>query len=468
MASGASQEDITLAGEQGIVVAVRVRPLNERESRPTWRPLPQYNAITQLGADGEPLHGTNAVFNVDQVFDDSATTKQLYDKVCKNIVHGVISGINGTVFAYGQTSSGKTFTMAGTSSDSGVVQLAAEDIFTQISTMADRDFLLRVAYMEIYNENIRDLLSDDGSAPAHIREDPTRGVFIETREEVITSYEGIQQALSRGEKYRTTGATAMNERSSRSHAIFKLIMESKSKNEHNEISIRAAALNLVDLAGSESVRNTGATGQRAKEGGKINQSLLTLSRVIQQLGDKVQHVNFRDSKLTRLLQPMLQGNAAMAMICCVTPAEQFAEETRSTLQFASRAKRVLLAPEINEVLDKDSQLKKLKRELAELKARQACLSSGQSSGGAAEHNTQLQEQLKQQQLEIERYQRLLNSQVEADIKQGAEEQDEDARSRRTKRQRETWCPGERGLPLLASPSDHLKYVIFYAPGPAQT
>jgi centromeric protein E len=468
-----------------------VRPLNEREAangKPGWRALPTYNAITQLDSKGEPVQG--ATYSMDNVFDTESNTKDLYSSVCMPVVANVVKGINGTIFAYGQTSSGKTFTMQGAQgADSGVLQLAAETIFAQIQATPDREFKLSASYLEIYNENLRDLLSTD---PAHIREDPRRGLYLECHEMEIRSFEEIQACLKQGEVQRTTGATNMNLHSSRSHAIFRLTIESSSVNEHGETSVRSAALNLVDLAGSESVRNTGATGQRAKEGGKINQSLLTLSRVITQLGDKsCGHINFRDSKLTRLLQNNLMGNATMAMICCVTPAAQFMEETRSTLQFASRAKNVKLNPEVNEVLDEKSMVKKLKREIAELRAAasqngggaavtetpRAAAAAAAASGPSAEDAARIAELMAQ----VEKYEKMISGQFTGGSNKendadgfGGDADDADSSGgsggggggggghggghnyKKKKRQRETWCPGARGAPLplaaMQSPS----------------
>lgn len=179
--------------------------------------------------------------------------------------------------------------------------------------------------------------------------------------------------LNTGISKRTVEATAMNDTSSRSHTIFKVVIESKQsvlEGQDSDGAILVASLNLVDLAGSESARHTGATGQRAKEGGKINQSLLSLSRVIHSLSQPGTHVNYRDSKLTRLLQPSLSGNAKMAIVCCITPADKYLEETRSTLQFASRAKLVTTHATVNEVLDDSVKLKRLQRELNALKDKQ--------------------------------------------------------------------------------------------------
>ena len=271
----------------------------------------------------------------------------------------------------------------------GIIHMAASDIFNHIEKDLERIFLVRVSFIEIYNEEVRDLLVTDDSennAILKIREDKDRGVFVNSNESIVTSMDSLLSVLFAGEKNRTFAATAMNERSSRSHTIFRITVESRLKGamtdgedcmkedsddddlqRDNAIdergAVRISTLNLVDLAGSESVCHTGATGDRQKEGGMINQSLLSLSRVIVCLGQNATHVNFRDSKLTRILQPSLSGNARMAVICCATPSELYLEETRSTLQFASRAKLVKTRAQVNEIMDDRSLLKKLQRVL---------------------------------------------------------------------------------------------------------
>lgn len=264
--------------------------------------------------------------------------------------------------------------MIGAGETRGVLDLAAADLFRIMSERSDRVFLVRVSFVEIYNEVIRDLLSDASDPTVSIREDPRKGVYCEASEHGVTDYDSISWALKKGASRRTVESTAMNDTSSRSHTIFKLVVESKANavtGVESDESVLVASLNLVDLAGSESVRHTGATGQRAKEGGKINQSLLSLSRVIHALSQPGQHVSYRDSKLTRLLQPSLSGNAKMSIICCITAAERYLEETRSTLQFASRAKLVVTHAVVNEVLDEGAQIRKLTKELNALKEKQS-------------------------------------------------------------------------------------------------
>lgn len=402
-----------------------MRPLNSREQQSgsngaatnnnnrVWRVLSKYNSITQCTPAGKPLPErihNRTFFSFDKTFGESSTTRQVYEDTSKGIVESVVRGLNGTIFAYGQTSSGKTFTMQGSGTlqdgataaasggcgqemdaGGGIVHMAASDIFNHIEKEADRVFLIRVSFIEIYNEEVRDLLVSGDSknnTTLAVREDKVRGVFVNSNETIVTSMDSLLSVLFAGEKNRSVAATGMNERSSRSHTIFRITVESRLKDQsesgknddvdeggdddmqvENDAgkngAVRVSTLNLVDLAGSESVRHTGATGDRQKEGGIINQSLLTLSRVIGSLGQNATHVNFRDSKLTRILQPSLSGNARMAVICCATPSELYLEETRSTLQFASRAKLVKTRAQVNEVMDDRSLIKKLQRELKE-------------------------------------------------------------------------------------------------------
>jgi centromeric protein E len=343
----------------------------------------------------------------------------------------------------------------------GVLEMAAEDIFTHICNTAGRDFLLRVSFVEIYNEIIRDLLSDASDATVNIREDPKRGVYCEASESVITDYESIIRALKKGISRRAVEATAMNDTSSRSHTIFKLVIESKENgrgdNADPDGAVLVSSLNLVDLAGSESVRHTGATGQRAKEGGKINQSLLSLSRVIHALSQPGAHVSFRDSKLTRLLQPSLSGNAKMSVVCCITPAEKYLEETRSTLQFASRAKLVKTHAVVNEVLDEVAALKRLKKELEELKEKQRAntglLSEEEQARIEAEKAdmlARLESLQKERDVQLQQLERLKELIVVGEKSTAAAAAAVD-RTKRRKRHRDTWCPGATSAVFSLAP-----------------
>jgi centromeric protein E len=286
-----------------------MRPLNTKESdgASVWRVLKKHNVIAQTTTDGKPLtdrsEGRN-VFAFDKTFGTSSKTRDVYDGVVKNIVTSVVGGLNGTVFAYGQTSSGKTHTFfgGGTSdaSSQGIIQMAANDVFAHVATDATRNYVLKTSFIEIYNEEVRDLLvcgNDGMGAPLAVREDPRRGVFVNANETMVSGLETLMGTLMDGERNRSVGSTAMNERSSRSHTIFRITVESRKrkathgtdgeggpslepideeledfeKPDEEDEAVQVSTLNLVDLAGSESVRHTGATGERQKEGGKINQ-----------------------------------------------------------------------------------------------------------------------------------------------------------------------------------------------------
>lgn len=273
-----------------------MRPLNQVEGNKhrVWKVLPQYSSITQTTNAGkllaERVTGRN-FFTFDKTFGEDANTKQVYHDCAKGIVSSVVNGLNGTIFAYGQTSSGKTYTMQGSGSieegshsEGGIVHMAAKDIFSHIQSQRNRMFLVRASFLEIYNEEVRDLLSNSNKL-LQIREDPRRGVFVKSVEEMVTDFESLLRILFHGEKSRAVASTGMNERSSRSHTIFRVTIESREKgraedsdteNDENrdpagDGAVRVSTLNLVDLAGSESVRHTGATGERQKEGGMINQ-----------------------------------------------------------------------------------------------------------------------------------------------------------------------------------------------------
>lgn len=366
----------------GVRVAVRVRPLNEREksnalsSAFDWR-ITGSN-ITQT-VSGRPA--ANSSYEFDRVFDKTADNATVFENLARPVVHAALDGYNATIFAYGQTSSGKTHSMLGTDSDPGVTRRSIQEVFEYVQRNEDRQFLLRASYIEIYQEIIRDLLE-----PSHdnlkIHEDLNRRVYVDAREQVVGSVDEVMQMISDGESVRAVGETQMNERSSRSHTIFTLLIESRARRAEAEvedaeqalnegIAVRASTLSLVDLAGSERAALTGAEGVRLKEGSHINKSLLTLGTVINKLSSAepgiTAHVPYRDSKLTRILQPALGGNARTAILCAVTPAAMHVEETLSTLKFASRAKKVKNKTQCNEFLDDTAKLRRCEREIEKLK-----------------------------------------------------------------------------------------------------
>ncbi len=316
--------------------------------------------------------------------------KLVYEATTSKIVSNVLSGFNGTVFAYGQTSSGKTHTMHGCKEELGVIPLAVRDVFDAVRRQgSDREFLIRVSYLEIYNEKMVDLFaaeasdgdSEEYAAKLSIRENKDRGTYVlGLREEVVTMPSQVLSLLERGTKRRHVGATNMNMHSSRSHTIFRMIIESRAiegkASGADDAAVLVSTLNLVDLAGSERMSKTGAEGERAKEGAHINKSLMTLGVVINKLSEGVEskggHIPYRDSKLTRILQPALGGNSKTAIVCAMTPAHSHCEESHSTLKFAQRAKRVVNKATVNEVAANkatNAMLKRQQREIAALKAR---------------------------------------------------------------------------------------------------
>ncbi|XP_047519330.1 kinesin-related protein 4-like isoform X2 [Pieris napi] len=347
-----------------IKVVVKVRPLIPREIEDKlfyqWRV--KNTTLYQIDQNGRDC-GQN--FTFDKVYDKDAKTSEVYNDIAKPIVEAAIAGINGTIFAYGQTSSGKTHTMTGTDESPGIIHLAVLNLFDLIRKIPDRDFLLRVSFVEIYNETLIDLL--DVTKNIKIC-DTHNGVRVDTTEKVTSSPGEVLEFMKQGEANRQTASTNMNDKSSRSHSIFQITIESREHTEDEEEvgSVNISQLNLVDLAGSERAGQTGATGIRFKEGTHINKSLSVLALVIKQLSEgQNKHVSYRDSKLTRILQNSLGGNAKTSIICAVTPA--VVEETISTLQFACRAKAIKNRPEVNAVATSSSMIQNLTKQLCALK-----------------------------------------------------------------------------------------------------
>nr|XP_042715901.1 centromere-associated protein E isoform X2 [Chrysemys picta bellii] len=357
-----------MAEEGAVTVCVRMRPLIARENESSGDKVQLHwksENCTILQVDG------TRTFNYDCVFHSNDSTQQVYEGVAVPIIKSAVQGYNGTVFAYGQTASGKTYTMMGNDKSMGIIPKAVQDVFKIICANPDREFLLRVSYMEIYNETITDLLCDSRkNKPLGIREDVNRNIYVEDLiEEVVVNPEQVMEWLRKGEKKRHYGETKMNEHSSRSHTIFRMIIESRENDPANtncDGAVMVSHLNLVDLAGSERASQTGSEGVRLKEGCNINRSLFILGQVIKKLCDDPSgFINYRDSKLTRILQNSLGGNAKTVIICTITPVSF--DETLSTLQFANTAKRMRNTPKVNEVLDDDALLKRYRKEIVDLK-----------------------------------------------------------------------------------------------------
>uniref|UniRef100_A0A8C7D704 Kinesin family member 15 n=1 Tax=Oncorhynchus kisutch TaxID=8019 RepID=A0A8C7D704_ONCKI len=368
-----------------IKVFVRVRPLTQGTGLTTDGD--QGLCLTVTSPNTIRLHSKPEprTFTYDHVADMDITQDSVFSSVAKNIVESCINGYNGTIFAYGQTGSGKTFTMLGpsdfdnfTDDQRGVIPRSFEYLFFLINREVERSdnaksFLCKCSFIEIYNEQIYDLL-DSASASLFLRENIKKGVFVEGAvEKFVTSAAEAYQVLSMGWRNRRVASTSMNRESSRSHAVFTMTLESK-ETAKEVVNIRTSQLNLVDLAGSERQRDTHTEGSRLKEASSINRSLMCLGQVIMALVDvsngKSRHICYRDSKLTFLLRDSLGGNAKTYIIANVHPGSKCFGETLSTLQFAQRAKLIKNKAMINEdtqgnVRQLQTEVKKLKEQLAQ-------------------------------------------------------------------------------------------------------
>ncbi|BBG95132.1 P-loop containing nucleoside triphosphate hydrolases superfamily protein [Prunus dulcis] len=392
-----------------ICVAVRVRPPVSQDvsnGGTFWKV--DDNRISLHKPHGTPISGVSYAF--DHVFDEGCTNSRVYELLTKDIIHAAVEGFNGTAFAYGQTSSGKTFTMNGSEKDPGIIHRAVRDVFDRIQMISHREFLIRVSYMEIYNEEINDLFAVENQK-LQIHESLERGIFVAgLREEIVSNAEQVLKLIESGEVNRHFGETNMNARSSRSHTIFRMVIESNAKDTSSSIdAIRVSVLNLVDLAGSERIAKTGAGGVRLKEGKYINKSLMILGNVINKLSDGAKnrgHIPYRDSKLTRILQPALGGNAKTSIICTIAPEEVHIEETKGTLQFASRAKRITNCAQVNEILTDAALLKRQKQEIEELRKKL----QGSHAGVLEQEVLKLRNDLLQYELEREKLEMELEEQ----------------------------------------------------------
>ncbi|XP_073457584.1 kinesin-like protein KIF17 [Aquarana catesbeiana] len=358
---------------ESVKVVVRCRPMNDREKDMKCR-----SVVTMESSRGQcfirkPEAGeeTPKQFTFDGAYNTEHCTEQIYNEIAYPLVEGVTEGYNGTIFAYGQTGSGKSFSMQGIPdppSQRGIIPRAFEHIFESIQCAENTKFLVRASYLEIYNEEIRDLLGEDTKQKLELKEHPDKGVYVRALSlHTVHSVAECEKIMETGWRNRSVGYTLMNKDSSRSHSIFTINIEMCNTDENGEDHLRAGKLNLVDLAGSERQSKTGATGERLKEATKINLSLSALGNVISALVDgKSTHIPYRDSKLTRLLQDSLGGNTKTLMVACLSPADNNYDETLSTLRYANRAKNIKNKPRINED-PKDALLREYQEEIKKLK-----------------------------------------------------------------------------------------------------
>ncbi|NWU86328.1 KIF27 protein, partial [Onychorhynchus coronatus] len=347
-----------------VKVAVRVRPLLSREI------LHNHQVCVRLVPNAKQIIiGKDHVFTFDFVFGKSSTQEEVYTVCIKPLLVSLTEGYNATVFAYGQTGSGKTYTIGGDHiasvavDEKGIIPRAIQELFQHISENRNINFYVKVSYIEVYKEELRDLLELETSVKElHIREDEKGNtVIVGAKEFQVDSADEVISLLESGNAARHTGTTQMNEHSSRSHAIFTISICQKQsaesqKNTDSARDLIASKFHFVDLAGSERVAKTGNTGERFKESVQINSGLLALGNVISALGDpkkKSVHIPYRDAKITRILKDSLGGNARTVMITCISPSSLDFDESLNSLKYANRAKNIRNKPVVNYNPEKD-------------------------------------------------------------------------------------------------------------------
>lgn len=362
------------ADKESIQVVVRCRPLNRKEKDENRSSIIDVDVAARQVAIKNPDFPAEAPksFTFDGTYDENTQQKLFYEESCFGIIESSLEGFNSTIFAYGQTGCGKSYTMQGyTDNDEsrGVIPNAFAHIFQCINASTDVEFLIRCSYLELYNEEIRDLLaSSKNPGKCELKEDANKGIYVKGLSDVVVESEAdMARMLEKGLQSRSTASTLMNAESSRSHSIFTITIEmsTKDKDTGKEM-LRVGKINLVDLAGSERQKKTGATDSTLKEGIKINLSLSALGNVISALSEGSKHIPYRDSKLTRLLQDSLGGNSKTMMIAAISPADYNYDETMSTLRYANRAKNIKNKPKINED-PKDAIIREFKEEIERLR-----------------------------------------------------------------------------------------------------
>ncbi|XP_077541385.1 kinesin-like protein KIF11 [Haemaphysalis longicornis] len=371
------------SGNQHIQVFVRCRPPNAMEKKTGFAKavevVPDRKEIL-VNDRLMPERSIRKSFTFDRVFGPDTKQIDVYQAVMGPTIAEVMMGYNCTVFAYGQTGTGKTFTMEGERSNAnlgwaedpsaGIIPRTLQQLFEELHSQ-DLEFTIRVSFLELYNEELFDLLSaHEDTSRLKIYEDSTRkgSVIIHGLEEItVHNREEVFFILEKGAAKRQTAATLLNATSSRSHTVFSVTVHIRETTDDGEELVKTGKLNLVDLAGSENIGRSGAIDRRAREAGNINQSLLTLGRVITALVDKAPHVPYRESKLTRLLQDSLGGRTKTSIIATISPDMSNLDETLSTLDYAHRAKNITNRPEVNQKMTKRALIKEYTEEIERLR-----------------------------------------------------------------------------------------------------
>ncbi|KAI6205416.1 hypothetical protein M3Y94_00789600 [Aphelenchoides besseyi] len=366
--------------KRNVQTVVRVRPLNGNEL------VERARNIVSIDSKNKQVHlrekATMRPFGpFDRVYDENHSQGQIYKEVVEPLILQVLQGFNCTVFAYGQTGSGKTYTMEGHHDEdenytwendpkAGVIPRALHHIFTKLESERPEDYSVRASYVELYNEQIFDLLSGNDNS-LRVFDNKDKGIIISGMEDTpVRSRAEVYSLLRRGTERRKTASTLMNISSSRSHSVFTLTVTTRQTIDDEEL-LRVGKIHLVDLAGSENVGRSGAVDARAREAGNINTSLLALGRVITALTTNAAHVPYRESKLTRILQDSLGGKTITTIIATLSPASTNFEESMNTLEYVQRAKNIKNNPEANQCLSRknillayDEEILRLQRDLA--------------------------------------------------------------------------------------------------------
>ncbi|KAI9769006.1 MAG: Kinesin [Geoglossum umbratile] len=359
----------------------------------------------------------NSFWSFNKADEHYAHQEDVYNCLGEEFLDHNFEGYHTCIFAYGQTGSGKSYTMMGTPDQAGLIPRTCEDLFQRIesNTSPNISYNVRVSYFEVYNEHVRDLLVPRQDPPYYlkIRESPTEGPYIKDLTEVpVKNISEIMRYMRAGDMSRTIASTKMNDTSSRSHAVFTIMLKQIHHDmDTDETTERMARIRLVDLAGSERAKSTEATGQRLREGSNINKSLTTLGRVIAALADprhgrggrKKDIVPYRDSILTWLLKDSLGGNSKTAMIACIAPSDY--DETLSTLRYADQAKRIRTRAIVNQdhvsAAERDAQIAEMQETIRTLQ-----ISVSQQAVTKRENDIQSQ-QLEEYQKQVEKMQRLM-------------------------------------------------------------
>ncbi|KAL7949090.1 kinesin domain-containing protein [Trichoderma barbatum] len=425
-----------------VKVVVRVRAFLQRELQRRARCLVEMDPISQITTlrapdvqEAPPASSPSKArklpdksFTFDSSFwshdpddKDYATQEDIYNSLGEEFLDHNFEGYHTCIFAYGQTGSGKSYTMMGTPENPGLIPRTCEDLFERIDAAHNEDssvaYNVRVSYFEVYNEHVRDLLVPVGpnTAPNYlkIRESPTDGPYVKDLTEVpVRNIHEIMRYMKVGDASRTVASTKMNDTSSRSHAVFTIMLKQIHHDmETDETTERSSRIRLVDLAGSERAKSTEATGARLREGSNINKSLATLGRVIAALaspkqmrsGKRKDVVPYRDSILTWLLKDSLGGNSKTAMIACIAPSDY--DETLSTLRYADQAKRIRTRAKVNQdhisSAERDAQIAAMAQEIRMLQI-------SVSDSRQREKNAQeAEERLEEYQMSVSAMQRMM-------------------------------------------------------------